>query len=63
MMNGTGPPALPAAPLSDAVSCQFRFVMALPQRGHSVLPPAQVVPQLLHWLSREGFTGFTGPQA
>ena len=47
-----------------ALSChQFRCVIALPQRGHRVLPPAQVVPQLLHWLSREGLTGFTGPQA
>ena len=35
----------------------------LPQRGHRVLPPAQVVPQLEHWLSRVGRTGFTGPQA
>ena len=28
---------------------QFRFVIALPQRGQRVLPPAQVVPQLEHW--------------
>ena len=42
---------------------QFKCVIALPQRGHRVLPPAQVVPQLLHWLSREDLTGFAGPQA
>ena len=41
---------------------QLTVVMALPQRGHSVLLPAQVVPQLLHWLTRAGRTGFTGPQ-
>lgn len=42
---------------------QLRFVMALPQRGQRLLLLAQVVPQLEHWLSREGRTGFTGPQA
>ncbi len=41
---------------------QFKFVIVLPQRGHRLLVLAQVVPQLLHWLSREGRTGFTGPQ-
>ena len=42
---------------------QFVLVIALPQRGQSVLPLAQVVPQLEHWLTRRGLTGFTGPQA
>ena len=42
---------------------QLMFVIALPQRGHSVLPPAQVVPQLEHWLIRAGRTGAAGPQA
>ena len=42
---------------------QFRFVIVEPQRGQRLLLLAQVVPQLEHWLSREGFTGFTGPQA
>ena len=40
---------------------QFRFVIVLPQRGHRLFLLTQVVPQLLHWLSRP-FTGFTGPQ-
>ena len=42
---------------------QLRLLIALPQRGQRVLPPAQVVPQLEHWDVRAGRTGFTGPQA
>lgn len=42
---------------------QLTFVIVLPQRGHSVLPPAHVVPQLEHWLIRAGRTGVAGPQA
>ena len=38
------------------------LVIVLPQRGHRLPPPAQVVPQLLHWLTRAGRTGLTGPQ-
>lgn len=41
---------------------QLKFVMALPQRGQRLVWLAQVVPQLEHWLSRLGRTGFTGPQ-
>ena len=41
---------------------QFRFVIVLPQRGQSVLPLEQVVPQLEHCRTRLGRAGFTVPQ-
>lgn len=56
-------PALASAGAFHTFSSYDSVVMVLPQRGQMVPVPAQVVPQLEHWLSREGRTGFTGPHA